>query len=82
MLLRQRASLNREGHARLSAHHQTCLCSRTQIARALSCAVRAGAGFSVQALTTGEGALGSLAKFASNFAPELLQEAEEALGVV
>ena len=49
---------------------------------ALTCAVWARVGFSVQALTTGEGALGSLAKFASNFAPELLQEAEEALGVV
>lgn len=56
--------------------------ARSPRLRVLSRAVRAGAGFSVQALTTGEGALGSLAKFASNFAPELVQEAEEALGVV
>jgi len=38
-------------------------------------------GFGVQAATTGEGALGSLAKFANNFAPELLERAEEAVGV-
>lgn len=39
-------------------------------------------GFGVQALTTGEGALGSLAKFASSFAPELVESIEEAAGVV
>ena len=36
----------------------------------------------MQALTTGEGALGSLAKFANNFAPELVEKAEEAIGAV
>jgi light-harvesting complex II chlorophyll a/b binding protein 4 len=34
-------------------------------------------GFSVQAFTTGEGALGSLAKFANSFAPELVEKVEE-----
>ena len=38
------------------------------------------AGFGVQALTTGEGALGSLAKFASTFAPELVEDIEQAVG--
>ncbi|CAK0784280.1 Chlorophyll a-b binding protein CP29.1, chloroplastic [Coccomyxa viridis] len=37
-------------------------------------------GFGVQALTTGEGALGSLAKFASTFAPELVEDIEQAVG--
>jgi light-harvesting complex II chlorophyll a/b binding protein 4 len=36
-------------------------------------------GFGVQALTTGQGALGSLAKFANTFAPELVQEIENAI---
>lgn len=40
------------------------------------------AGFGVQALTTGEGALGSLAKFASTFAPELVEDIEQAVGAV
>ncbi len=31
-------------------------------------------GFGVQALSTGQGALGSLAKFASSFAPELAEK--------
>ena len=38
------------------------------------------AGFGVQALTTGEGALGSLAKFATSFAPELVEDIEQAVG--
>jgi hypothetical protein len=32
------------------------------------------AGFGVQALTQGEGALGSLAKFAATFSPELAEK--------
>ncbi|KAK9825932.1 hypothetical protein WJX81_008374 [Elliptochloris bilobata] len=39
-------------------------------------------GYGVQALTTGEGALGSLAKFTNNFAPELVEAAEEAVGAI
>ena len=39
------------------------------------------AGFGVQALYTGEGALGSLAKFASTFAPELVESIEEKTGL-
>ncbi|KAK9811266.1 hypothetical protein WJX72_000882 [[Myrmecia] bisecta] len=35
-------------------------------------------GFAVQAFTTGQGALGSLAKFANTFAPELVQDIENA----
>ena len=35
------------------------------------------AGFGVQAFYTGEGALGSLAKFASNFSPELAEKISE-----
>lgn len=38
------------------------------------------AGFGVQALATGEGALGSLAKFSSTFAPELVEDIEKAVG--
>lgn len=38
------------------------------------------AGFGVQALATGEGALGSLAKFGSSFAPELVEDIEKAVG--
>jgi hypothetical protein len=37
-------------------------------------------GFGVQALATGQGALGSLAKFASSFAPELVEDIEKAAG--
>ena len=37
-------------------------------------------GFSVQAFTTGQGALGSLAKFGESFAPELTSEIEAAVG--
>ncbi|BDA44939.1 Chlorophyll a-b binding protein CP29 [Coccomyxa sp. Obi] len=37
-------------------------------------------GFGVQALSTGQGALGSLAKFASSFAPELVEDIERATG--
>ncbi len=39
-------------------------------------------GFGVQALATGQGALGSLAKFASSFAPELVEDIEKAAGVI
>ena len=35
------------------------------------------AGFGVQAFYTGEGALGSLAKFANNFSPELAEKISE-----
>ena len=35
------------------------------------------AGFAVQAFYTGEGALGSLAKFANNFSPELAEKIAE-----
>ena len=39
-------------------------------------------GFGVQALSTGEGALGSLAKFANSFAPELVEDVEKAVGAI
>ncbi|KAK9804943.1 hypothetical protein WJX73_001452 [Symbiochloris irregularis] len=37
-------------------------------------------GYSVQAAVTGEGALGSLAKFGNSFAPELVEEIEQIAG--
>ncbi len=37
----------------------------------------ARAGFAVQAFYTGEGALGSLAKFAANFSPQLAEKIAE-----
>lgn len=52
----------------------------------LNCAIsvvrevsRANAGFAAQAAATGQGALGSLAKSAGNFAPELAQDIEKIL---
>ncbi|KAK9811394.1 hypothetical protein WJX72_003203 [[Myrmecia] bisecta] len=42
-------------------------------------AMVAFAGFAVQALTTGEGALSSLARFANSFAPDLVSDIENAL---
>ncbi|KAK9858023.1 hypothetical protein WJX84_009826 [Apatococcus fuscideae] len=39
-------------------------------------------GFAVQAGVTGQGALGSLAKFSGSFAPELVEDVEKALGQV
>ncbi len=38
------------------------------------------AGFAAQAGATGQGALGSLAKFSGTFAPELVEDVEKALG--
>lgn len=49
---------------------------------ACSASLCAGAGFAVQAGVTGQGALGSLAKFSSSFAPELIEDVEKALGQV
>ena len=40
------------------------------------------AGFAVQAGVTGQGALGSLAKFSGSFAPELVEDVEKALGQI
>ena len=57
-----------------------CLCKPWRSCRPAIDRVLAVAGFGVQALTQGEGALGSLAKFANTFAPELVEDVEKAIG--
>lgn len=49
--------------------------------RALSALPHAVQGFSVQAGVQGTGALGSLAKFAESFAPELAEKLEEVVPI-
>ncbi len=63
------------GHAGASAQASACIV-------AAMCGACCCAGFGVQALSTGEGALGSLAKFANSFAPELVEDVEKAVGAI